>query len=37
MLSDGGEWWGHADYLFGRGTDGHAGDQAAAHIGSGAA
>jgi len=28
---------GQADYLFGRGTDGHAGDQAAGPIGSGAA
>jgi hypothetical protein len=31
MLADGGQWWGHADYLFGRGADGHAGDQATDH------
>ena len=37
MLADGGQWWGHADYLFGCSTDGHAGDQAAGHIGSVAA
>jgi hypothetical protein len=35
MLADGGQWWGHADYLSGHGTDGHAGDQATDHIGSG--